>query len=153
MTEQTKDLMMSVAPAPDISPNPLASATDEEEKLITSLYSTMAPEIYTKQLRLIRAFVQNEVAPYKKRLEEQTLLLPEGSRTIRNGFTKVKRLMGSTGVMRFDAERTDAGHADEFWAAMLAVSAAGGAAGYQSMADFGAIGGRTVLGNFTGRQF
>lgn len=89
----------------------------------------------------------------KKRLEEQTLLLPPDSRTIRNGFTKVKRMVGSTGVMRFDAERTDAGHADEFWAAMLAVSAAGGAAGYQSMADFGAIGGRTVLGNFMERRF
>jgi len=89
----------------------------------------------------------------KKRLEEQTLLLPPDSRTIRNGFTKVKRMMGSTGNIRFDAERTEAGHADEFWAAMLAVSAAGGAAGYQAMEGNSAIGGSTVLGNFMARVF
>jgi hypothetical protein len=38
----------------------------------------------------------------------------------------VKRYTSPTGHFRFDAERTDAGHADEFWALALMNAAASG---------------------------
>jgi phage FluMu gp28-like protein len=46
---------------------------------------------------------------------------------IRRSINAVKRYSSTTGHFRFDAERTDQGHADEFWACALATAAAAGA--------------------------
>ena len=46
---------------------------------------------------------------------------------IRRSINAVKRYSSTTGHFRFDAERTDQGHADEFWACALATAAAQGA--------------------------
>jgi len=46
---------------------------------------------------------------------------------LRRSINAVKRFTSPTGHFRFDAERTDQGHADEFWASALATAAAAGA--------------------------
>ena len=68
----------------------------------------------------------------KRRLEEHQLRLPE-SVQIRRACQAIKRYVGPTGAIRFDAARTDQGHADEFWALALMVSAATGASNYVPM--------------------
>ena len=45
-------------------------------------------------------------------------------RVIRESFHSVRKTVTPTGNIRFDAARTDAGHADEFWAAALGKEAA-----------------------------
>ncbi len=59
----------------------------------------------------------------KERLEERRLRLP-ASPLLRADLHAVKRIAGPTGAPRLAAERTDAGHADRFWALALAASAA-----------------------------
>jgi hypothetical protein len=71
---------------------------------------------------------------------------------IRRGVAAVKRYMGPTGVIRFDAPRTEQGHADEFWALALLVAAATNSRAYMPAA-FGAVGGDTVTGALMARVF
>lgn len=59
----------------------------------------------------------------KRRYEDRQTSLPI-DREIRDSIHSVKRLTTSAGNLRFDAERTDAGHADYFWAQALAHHAA-----------------------------
>ena len=59
----------------------------------------------------------------KRLLEERRLLLPYDP-VIRASLAAVKRYVTPAGNIRFDADRTDAGHADHFWALALALSAA-----------------------------
>jgi phage FluMu gp28-like protein len=59
----------------------------------------------------------------KRRMENGLTLLPD-SREIRRAFAAVKKFVTVSGNVRFDAERTDAGHSDEFWAKALADLAA-----------------------------
>jgi phage FluMu gp28-like protein len=63
----------------------------------------------------------------KKMLEERKERIPAAA-FLRRSFNAVKRFTSPTGHFRFDAERTDAGHADEFWASALATAAAEGPA-------------------------
>lgn len=88
----------------------------------------------------------------KRRFEDRTLRLPESPR-IRRAVQAVKRYVGPTGAVRFDAARTDQGHADEFWALALMVAAATGASGYQPMTTHSAIGGEPVLAGMLERSF
>ena len=91
-------------------------------------------------------------ATLKRRFEERTLRLAESPR-IRRAVQAVKRYVGPTGAIRFDAARTEQGHADEFWALALMVSAATGASGYQAMETHGAIGGQPELAGAMRREF
>ncbi len=59
----------------------------------------------------------------KRRMEKQLSLLPD-TREVRRAFSAVKRIVTPSGNLRFDAVRTAAGHADEFWAKALADLAA-----------------------------
>jgi phage FluMu gp28-like protein len=59
----------------------------------------------------------------RRRLENRLTLLPD-TREVRRAFGAIKRIVTLTGNLRFDAARTDAGHADEFWAKSLADYAA-----------------------------
>ncbi len=72
----------------------------------------------------------------KRHFEERTVRIPD-LRPLRRDLNAVKRLVTSAGNIRFDAERTEAGHADRFWALALALhsaeSAARGAAALGSM--------------------
>ena len=70
------------------------------------------------------AAVKEDLAVRVKRmLEERRLLLPYDP-VIRASLGAVKRFVTPAGNVRFDAERTDAGHADHFWALALALAAA-----------------------------
>ena len=87
----------------------------------------------------------------KRRFEERTLRIPASSR-LRRACSAVKRYMGPTGVMRFDAARTEQGHADEFWALALGIAAASGAKNYVPL-DEGMLIGTPVAGGLMGRAF
>ncbi len=71
--------------------------------------------------------VKEDLAVRLKRwLEERRLRIPYDP-TIRRALAAVKRYTTPTGHFRFDAARTEEGHADEFWALALACLAAEGA--------------------------
>jgi phage FluMu gp28-like protein len=59
----------------------------------------------------------------RRRMEQRLDLIPDAPRIAR-AFGAVKKLVTLAGNTRFDAERTDLGHADEFWAKALADLAA-----------------------------
>jgi phage FluMu gp28-like protein len=61
----------------------------------------------------------------KRHFEDRTVRIPAANH-IRRACNAVKRYTSPTGHFRFDAERTEAGHADEFWALALASAAAAG---------------------------
>jgi phage FluMu gp28-like protein len=61
----------------------------------------------------------------KRQFEERKCRIP-GSPAIRRAMNAVKRFTSPTGHFRFDADRTEAGHADEFWGKALATAAAAG---------------------------
>ena len=54
----------------------------------------------------------------KRRMEQRLDLIPDAPEIAR-AFGAVKKLVTAAGNTRFDAERTDRGHADEFWAKAL----------------------------------
>jgi len=71
--------------------------------------------------------VKQELAfALKRKFEDRQVRTPM-DREIRNAHHTVKKTTTVAGNIRFDAERTEAGHADEFWAHALAVHAAGDA--------------------------
>jgi hypothetical protein len=59
----------------------------------------------------------------RRRMEQRLDLIPDAPQIAR-AFGAVKKLVTMAGNTRFDAERTDLGHADEFWAKALADLAA-----------------------------
>lgn len=65
---------------------------------------------------------------FKRRLEDRLLRHPEHE-AIRSDINKIKREVTAAGNVRFVGERDEAGHADRYWAAALAVHAAGGQSG------------------------
>lgn len=58
----------------------------------------------------------------RRRFEDKQIRLPI-DQTIRRAHHTVKKTVTAAGNVRFDADRTDMGHADEFWAHALAVHA------------------------------
>ena len=60
----------------------------------------------------------------KERMEDRRLRLPVGHAALRVDLHAVQRMAGPTGAPRLVAERTEAGHADRFWALALACAAA-----------------------------
>lgn len=62
------------------------------------------------------------------RVEDGAIRIPVDA-AIRNDWHSVRRSITSTGPARYEAARSGTGHADRFWAACLAVRAAGGGAG------------------------
>lgn len=59
----------------------------------------------------------------KQRFQDKRVRIPP-KRFVRDGHYAVRKQMTLAGNPRFDAERTDKGHADEFWAHALALHAA-----------------------------
>ena len=66
---------------------------------------------------------QDLAGELKRRMEGRTVRIP-GDRAIRESLHSVRRMMTTAGNPRFDADRTEAGHADEFWALALGCHAA-----------------------------
>jgi len=72
----------------------------------------------------------------KQKFQDRKKRIPV-EQDIRNSHHAVKKLVTAAGNPRFDADRTEKGHADEFWADALATHAAGTPAGpieYQTVA-------------------
>lgn len=59
----------------------------------------------------------------KTNFEDRSVRIP-ASKVIRNSHHAVRKLKTAAGNPRFDADRTEVGHADEFWAHALALHAA-----------------------------
>lgn len=59
----------------------------------------------------------------KEAMEDRRLRLPAGNAALRADLHSVQRVAGPTGAPRLVAERSEAGHADRFWALALAVAA------------------------------
>ena len=78
---------------------------------------------------LFTAPVKLELATgIKQRFQDRRVRIPI-EQDIRNSHHAVKKITTAAGNPRFDAERTEQGHADEFWAHALAVHAASNPAG------------------------
>ncbi|MBZ5516773.1 MAG: hypothetical protein LAN62_18370, partial [Acidobacteriia bacterium] len=87
------------------------------EALAREFGPRVEPVVFTAALKEDLAFRT------KRRLEARLSLLPD-TREVRRAFSAVKKYVTPSGNLRFDAARTDAGHADEFWAKALADLAA-----------------------------
>lgn len=59
----------------------------------------------------------------KQKFEDRRVRIP-AHKAIREAHHAVRRVLTAAGNPRFDADRTDSGHADEFWAHALAIHAA-----------------------------
>jgi phage FluMu gp28-like protein len=67
---------------------------------------------------------KERVAPLvKQAFEDRTVRIPD-NREVRADLNSVKRFVTPAGNVRFDAEHTDRGHADRFWALAQVISAA-----------------------------
>jgi phage FluMu gp28-like protein len=73
---------------------------------------------------LFTAPVKQELAQTGKQKYEDKMLRTPPDRAIRESHHSVRKITTSAGNVRFDADRTEVGHADEFWAHMLAIHAA-----------------------------
>ncbi len=83
----------------------------------------------------------------KQAFEERTVRIPD-NREVRADINSVKRFVTLAGNVRFDAEHTDRGHADRFWALALVVNAASQPVSH--FEDVGAcVGGPVTLGFMT----
>ncbi len=87
----------------------------------------------------------------KTMMESHKLLIPEDV-SIRRSIQAVKQYVGATGGARFDADRTASGHADEFWACAMALSAAQTSASYVPASE-GGLKSDSALKGMSGRKF
>lgn len=75
----------------------------------------------------------------KEGFEKVTIRIPENAPALEKSIQAVKRITSTAGNLRFDAARTEAGHADEFWAMALAENAAS-TTGWVDPDDIGTFG-------------
>ncbi|MFC6645458.1 terminase large subunit domain-containing protein [Granulicella cerasi] len=70
--------------------------------------------------------VKEDLAVRARRFFEDRKVRTPDDRGLRSAVHAIRRIPTAAGHFRFDAERSDAGHADEFWALSLAMMAADG---------------------------
>jgi phage FluMu gp28-like protein len=83
---------------------------------------------------IMTAPVKQELATVFKRVIEDRQFRAPKNADVRDDFHAVKKVTTVAGNVRFDAERTEQGHSDRFWAAALAVHASD--AGTPGMLDY-----------------
>jgi phage FluMu gp28-like protein len=87
------------------------------EHLVQKYGAMVEPVTFTAPLK-------ERLAPMvKQAFEERTVRIPD-NREVRADINSVKRFVSPAGNVRFDAEHTDRGHADRFWALAMVVNAA-----------------------------
>ncbi|MGA2986041.1 MAG: terminase family protein [Terriglobia bacterium] len=87
------------------------------EHAVQKYGAVVEPTTFTAQLK-------ERLAPMvKMAFEERTVRIPD-NREVRADINSVKRFVTMAGNVRFDAEHTDRGHADRFWALAMVVNAA-----------------------------
>jgi len=92
------------------------------------------------------AALKERLAPLvKQAFEERTVRIPD-NREVRADINSVKRFVTPAGNVRFDAEHTDRGHADRFWA--LAMVANASSAPTASFAEQALLVGKPVMHGF-----
>lgn len=98
----------------------------------TGLGMQLAEELVTKfgasrveEITFTMAVKEDMAVRTRRNFEQATLRIPE-DRNLRSAIHAIRRIPTAGGHFRFDAERSDAGHADEFWALALALLAADG---------------------------
>ncbi len=105
------------------------------ERLAKKYGALVEPVQFTAQ-------VKERLAPMvKQAFEDRRVRIPD-NREIRADINAVKRFVTPAGNVRFDAEHTEGGHADRFWALALALSAA--AQPTYHLAGVGALVGKPV---------
>jgi len=90
---------------------------DLAERLAQKFAGRVEPVQFTMQVK------QDLAVTTKKAFEERTIRIPD-DRLLRRDLNAVKKIITTAGNIRFDAERTEAGHADRFWSLALALHAA-----------------------------
>lgn len=133
----------------------VAAVVDRMSIDATGIGAMLAESLHTRfpwveQVTFTAAIKERMASEVKRRMEERTLLLPESAK-LRRAICAIKKFVGSTGAIRFDANRTDQGHADEFWALALAAAAASNKA-YIPASEGGMVG-DTVIGNLMEATF
>jgi phage FluMu gp28-like protein len=111
-------------PGPDGRPlvrRACIDATGMGAPLAESLEREFGPRV--EPVTFTAAVKEDMAYRVKRRMEQRLDLIPEAPEIAR-AFGAVKKLVTVGGNTRFDAERTDLGHADEFWAKALADLAA-----------------------------
>jgi phage FluMu gp28-like protein len=111
-------------PGPDGRPlirRACIDATGMGAPLAESLEREFGPRV--EPVTFTAAVKEDMAYRVKRRMEQRLDLIPEAPEIAR-AFGAVKKLVTVAGNTRFDAERTDLGHADEFWAKALADLAA-----------------------------
>jgi len=89
------------------------------EHAVQKYGAMVEPMTFTAQLK-------ERLAPMvKQAFEERTVRIPD-NREVRADINSVKRFVTPAGNVRFDAEHTDRGHADRFWALAQVINAATG---------------------------
>jgi phage FluMu gp28-like protein len=97
----------------------------------TGIGAQLAEDLHAKHGQKVEEVTFNienkeKMATATKRLFEERKIRIASAPALRRSINAVKRYTSLTGHFRFDADRTDQGHADEFWSLALAVAAASG---------------------------
>lgn len=109
------------------------------EHAVQKYGAVVEPTTFTAQLK-------ERLAPMvKMAFEERTVRIPD-NREVRADINSVKRFVTLAGNVRFDAEHTDRGHADRFWALAQVVSAA--SEPHENFADQSFLVGEPVMRGF-----
>ncbi|MDA8087814.1 MAG: terminase family protein [Nitrospiraceae bacterium] len=86
------------------------------EEAITKFGPTVEAVTFTQKVK------EDLAVTLRRRFEDRQVRIPAG-RDIREDIHSVKKFTTAAGNIRFDAERTELGHADRFWAAALGLHA------------------------------
>jgi len=89
------------------------------ERAITRFGSRVEGVTFTGPVKETLAY------PLKAALEDRTLKVPDDAKVV-SAFRSIRKETTSSGNIRFAGDRNADGHADEFWAAALALHAASG---------------------------
>jgi phage FluMu gp28-like protein len=109
------------------------------EHAVQKYGEVVEPTTFTAQLK-------ERLAPLvKQAFEDRTVRIPD-SRDVRADINSVKRFVTPAGNVRFDAEHTDRGHADRFWALAQVTHAATHPPANFSEQSF--LGGQPVMAGF-----
>lgn len=81
-------------------------------------------EYRVEQVRFSLPLKEEMAMPVRRAFEDRTTRIPSDPR-IREHLHAVRKIQTAGGTLKFDAERSESGHADAFWAKALAQRAAG----------------------------
>jgi phage FluMu gp28-like protein len=95
---------------------------------------------------------QRMAGALKRRFEEKTILIPE-SIPLRRSIQSIKRFISPSGAVLLDAQRSEGGHADEFWGLALMNAGLEGPRHQYIPASEGGLVGDSVMGNLMEARF